>query len=231
MMHAPYILHYAPDNASLVIRLALEEMGVPYTTSLVDRRKEAQKSEDYRALNPSGLIPVLETANGPIFETAAILLWLVDKHRSLGPAPEAPERADFLKWLFFFSNTLHPALRRLFYAHDYIGDDPRDQAILRKVTRQRIRDHLQLVETRWQAEPKPALALTIYLVPMLRWLALYPASLDSSWFALADYPALQAFAADLETRASSRTASHLEGLGSQPFTNPKPPDPPEGSAI
>lgn len=230
-MHVPYILHYAPDNASLVIRLALEEMSVPYTTRLVDRRNEEQKSEDYRALNPSGLIPVLETSDGPIFETAAILLWLVDKHRTLGPTPETPERADFLKWLFFLSNTLHPALRRLFYAHHYIGDDPKDQAMLRNVTQQKIRDHLQLVETRWQAEPQPALALTIYIVPMLRWLALYPASIDSSWFDLAHYPALRAAAAEFETRASSRTASRLEGLGPQPFTNPQPPNPPEGSAI
>jgi glutathione S-transferase len=27
-----YLLHYAPDNASLAVRLALEELGVPYRT-------------------------------------------------------------------------------------------------------------------------------------------------------------------------------------------------------
>ncbi|MCB1329029.1 MAG: glutathione S-transferase N-terminal domain-containing protein, partial [Maritimibacter sp.] len=69
-------LHYAPDNASLIIRIALEELGLPYETRLVDRQAEAQKSPAYLALNPQGLIPVLETPEGPIFETAAILLWL-----------------------------------------------------------------------------------------------------------------------------------------------------------
>ena len=52
-------LHYAPDNASLVIRLALEELGIPYDTVLVDRRSGQQKSAGYLALNPNGLIPVL----------------------------------------------------------------------------------------------------------------------------------------------------------------------------
>ena len=33
-----YTLHYAPDNASLIIRLALEAQGVAYDTCLVDRR-------------------------------------------------------------------------------------------------------------------------------------------------------------------------------------------------
>lgn len=31
-------LHYAPDNASLVIRLVLEDLRLPYETVLVDRR-------------------------------------------------------------------------------------------------------------------------------------------------------------------------------------------------
>ena len=37
-------LHYAPDNASLCIRLALEELGLPYETVLVDRATQAQRS-------------------------------------------------------------------------------------------------------------------------------------------------------------------------------------------
>ena len=60
-MRMNYRLHYAPDNASLIIRLALEEIGVPYETVLVDRRSRAQDTTAYRALNPAGLIPVLET--------------------------------------------------------------------------------------------------------------------------------------------------------------------------
>ena len=102
-----YVLHYAPDNASLVIRLALEHIGAPYRCALVDRSQAAQRSDAYMALNPNGLIPTLETDQGPIFETGAILLWLADRHGGLGPAPDSAERADFLKWLFFVSNTVH----------------------------------------------------------------------------------------------------------------------------
>ena len=230
MPHAPYILHYAPDNASLVIRLALEELGVPYETALVDRAARAQKSPAYRKLNPNGLIPALETPQGPIFETGAILLWLADQHGALGPAPDAPTRADFLKWLFFLSNTLHPALRRLFYPSTYIGDNPIDQAQLSHVTQQRVGEHLHLLDARWSQTPAPSLALTLYLAPMLRWLALYPATSDRSWFQLGDYPALFAAARALEAHACTRTASTAEGLGAQPFTNPLPPNPPQGSA-
>jgi len=82
-MNQPYRLHYAPDNASLIIRLALDEIGAPYEAVLVDRQAEAQKAPAYLAMNPAGLIPVLETPQGPMFETGAILLWLGEDRKSV----------------------------------------------------------------------------------------------------------------------------------------------------
>ncbi|MCB2144531.1 MAG: glutathione S-transferase N-terminal domain-containing protein, partial [Rhodobacteraceae bacterium] len=66
-----YVLHYAPDNASLIVRLVLTELNQPFETALVDRRVRAQDGAAYRALNPNGLIPALETPGGAIFETGA----------------------------------------------------------------------------------------------------------------------------------------------------------------
>ena len=98
-------LHYAPDNASLIIRLALEELGLRYETCLVDRAKNAQSQATYLAINPNGTIPVLETPDGVLFETAAILLWLSEVTGKLAPAVGTPERAQFLKWMVWCSNT------------------------------------------------------------------------------------------------------------------------------
>ncbi|WP_201722365.1 glutathione S-transferase N-terminal domain-containing protein, partial [Sulfitobacter sp. HI0040] len=85
-------------NASLIVRLTLEQGQIPYETRLVDRRAKAQRGAAYRALNPKGLIPTLETPEGPIFETGAILLWLADRHGELFPAPASPARGKALKW-------------------------------------------------------------------------------------------------------------------------------------
>ena len=114
MTKAPLILHYAPDNASLVVRLALEETEVPYQSVLVDRRRSEQRDPAYLRLNPNGLIPVLQTPDGALCETAAVLLWLTERTDGLGPAPTDAARSDCLKWQFCLSNTLHPALRILF---------------------------------------------------------------------------------------------------------------------
>ena len=225
-----YRLYYAPDNASLIIRLALHALAVPYQTVLVDRSVQGQKAPDYLAINPNGLIPALETPHGAIFETGAILLWLADTHGALAPAPDDPDRAAFLKWLFFVSNTLHPALRMLFYTEKYIGPDAEAQNLLVAKTQQSVLRHLSTLDDRWP-EAEPHLALILYLAPMMRWMQLYPATRDKSWIDLTRFPALYDAAQRIETRTSAKRAAAAEGLGSNPFTAPQPPDPPEGSAI
>lgn len=225
-----YTLHYAPDNASLVIRLALEELGVAYRTHLVDRTAQAQKSPAHLALHPGGLIPALETPQGPIFETAAILLWLADRHGSLAPAPASPARGEVLKWLFYLSNTLHPALRMLFYPAVYIGADTADQERLRDQARANILRHLSVLDSHWHRRDTPSI-LELYLAPMLRWVQIYPQDAKSGWFDLATFPALHQMARELEPRPSVRAAQAAEGLGPTPFTAPQAPRPPEGSAL
>ncbi len=232
-MTAPYRLHYAPDNASLVIRLVLEEMGLPFETVLVDRRRNEQDSAAYRALNPNGLIPVLDTPQGPIFETAAILLWLADTHKQLAPAPNSPDRVAFLKWLFFASNTLHADLRILFYAEKYI--DPVQAETLREGIRPRLRQHLRVLDAEAQKAPDWLQAdtpsvLSFYLACQMRWMALYPASADRSWFQLRDTPHLQDILTRLDSRPATQAAIAAEGLGVTPFTSPRYATPEEGSA-
>ncbi len=228
-------LHYAPDNASLCIRLALYELALPHVTVLVDRAARGQSAPDYLALNPHGLIPVLETADGPIFETAAILLWLADRHRDgavLAPAPEAQDRGTVMAWLFWLSNTLHPALRIMFYPENHIA--PALAEPLRARTAERITAMLDRLEAAapglagWLGAAQPSL-LDCYLCPMLRWAALYPEA-GTGWFDLSRWPSLAAAAARFETRPSVAKAILAEGLGPAPFTAPQAPNPPEGSA-
>lgn len=234
-MTTRYRLHYAPDNASLVIRLALEELGMPYDTVLVDRSAEAQDSTEYRALNPNGLIPVLETPDGSMFETAAILLWLADRHGALAPPVDGDQRAGFLKWLFFASNTLHADMRMLFYPEKYIGPVRSQQQQLRQMQRQRLHVHLGNLDeaiadnSSWLGGADLSI-LDIYLACQLRWMALYPRECDRSWFKLTNYPHLHILCARLESRDSVKIARNAEGLGATPFTNPTPANPPEGSA-
>ncbi|MGC1495059.1 MAG: glutathione S-transferase family protein [Sulfitobacter sp.] len=228
-----YVLHYAPDNASLIIRLALEHRGLEYRCELVDRASAAQSKPAYRALNPNGLIPVLETPKGPIFETGAILLWLADTHAGLGPAPDDPARGDFLKVLFFVSNTIHPALRMLFYPEKYIAAEQANALRLGLQTHLKTAfatlNDIAEAKPDWLGGAHPTI-LDFYTAAVLRWPVLYPSDQDRTWFALSDYPALHRICTRLETLPCVHALQSAEGLGETPFTAPKHPNPPEGSA-
>lgn len=224
-----YRLHYAPDNASLIIRLALETGGIAYDTVLVDRAAQAHRAPEYLRLNPHGLIPVLDTPEGAIFETGAILLWLADRHPGLAPGPNDPARGDMLKWLFYLSNTLHPGLRMLFYPEKYTTGDPaalrsRDNiaAMLDKL------DALLAAAPPWIGAGTPGI-LDAYLACCLRWMALYPLG-GTGWFTLARWPHLDSFARLRDTDPATLRAAKAEGLGPTPFSAPRHANPPEGSA-
>ncbi len=222
-------LHYAPDNASLCVRLALEELGLDYRTKLVDRRAKAQKSPAFLAMNPNGLIPVLETPDGPMFETGAILIWLADRYDGLMPVPDAPGRAHAVQWLFWLANTLHPTARMLFYP-DHYGDGPAE--VLRQFTRRRLMAQLDLLERAehadWIDADAPS-AQACYLAPLLRWFALYGG--PTGWFDLSRWPRLHSFALRVEQRDAVHRAAGAEGLCRTPFSDPRPCHPPEGSAV
>lgn len=220
-----YVLHYFPDNASLAVRLALEELGLPYRTEFVDRSAQAQAGAAYRAVAPTGLIPALETPHGVIFETGAILLWLADRHGGLAPAPDAEDRGDFLKWFFFTSNTLHPDMRTLFYPHLYAGAD---KAGHRALAEDRILRDLALLDgalaeaPAWCRPGAPG-ALGCYLATLMRWLPVYPRSNPMNPDVTA-YPAILSMLADFERRPSALRAAEAERLRPSPFTAPTFPD-------
>ena len=118
-------LHYYPSNASMAPHIVLEELGMPYRLRLVDRTVDAHKAPAYLALNPNGLIPVLQDGDLVLYEAAAICLHLVDTHPAAGLAPAlgTAERAHFYKWLVWMTNSLQATLTLYFYPERWASPD------------------------------------------------------------------------------------------------------------
>ncbi len=230
-------LHWSPDSANLVVRLALEELGLAYEAVRVDRARGGHKAPGYLALNPQGLIPVLEDLRGDgplvLFETGAILLHLADRRGRLGPdgpaADDPAARAAFLKWLFYLSNTLHADLRAAFYSQRYV-DDAAAVPSLRAGLGKRVAGHCALIEAQlapaWLAGDRPTL-VDFYLAACLRWARLYPAGAPVLE-GVGAFPRIAALLAALEARPAVRRAFAAEHIAGRPLTAPEPPALPPG---
>jgi len=132
MERVVYKLFYYPRNASWAPHLVLSEMGVDFELVLVDRKSNEQKSPEYLLLNPSGRIPTLADENTIIFESAAICLYLCEKHPELGLIPVAgsAERAKFYQWLFYLNSTLQPEFMVYRYPEKHtIGEETKKISI------------------------------------------------------------------------------------------------------
>lgn len=227
-MNEPLILYYSPDSANLVVRLVLEELELAYEDVLVDRSSREHMKAEYRALNPQGLIPVLvdPEQDAPMFETGAIILHLADRAGRLAPTPNAPERGQLLKWLFYISNTLHADLRVAFYVHRYAeGEQAADS--LRNAVLRRVQGHFALTDAELGKAGKNFLAgtdLTVadfYLAACARWAQLYPRNYEQD---IGAYRYLVAFLERLQERASVKRAAVRELISGSVFLDPRLPE-------
>lgn len=228
-----YLLFYNPDSANIVVRMALEELGVDYRDEQVDRRRGG-RSEEFMRLNPRGLLPVLidEDAGVTASETGAILLYLADTHGRLAPA-DGPDRAVFLKWLFYLSNTVHADLRLQFYTDRYVGDEAHIDT-LRARMRERFGEHMRMVEEALGEHDGPYLmpgGLTVadfYLGACVRWAQLYPSSGPVVPWVVEGLPRLKAHLDALEQLPSVVRAFERERITPPLFVEPRevlPPSP------
>jgi glutathione S-transferase len=217
-----YVLHHVPDWASLVVNVTLAELGAATRIHRIDVPSGALTSPEHLALHPFGKVPVLETPQGPIFETGAILLWLADRHGKLAPAFDAPERPEFLSWFFFLSNTLHTGAMDLLHPQRPAGET--NARAVAETAHARLKSQLAVLEAvivteqpAWLSGPT---VFSYYLSMLLRWIDAFPAHADLS-IPSAQFPALHAIARAMETRPAAQRAARLDGLSGSFFSNPK----------
>jgi glutathione S-transferase len=118
----------------LRVRWALEEAGIPYQENLIG--PEDQASLAYRALQPFGQVPAIESDDVRLFESGAIVLHIAEKSDALSPS-DANGRARTTAWVFAAVNSVEPAIQNITELDFFHADKP------------------------WAAERRPAVLATV----------------------------------------------------------------------
>lgn len=92
------------------VRWALEEVGQPYDVRLLSF--EAMKQPAHRKLQPFGQIPTYEDGDLVLFESAAIVLHIAERHGGLLP-DGSNGRARAIAWMFAALGTVEPPIVEL----------------------------------------------------------------------------------------------------------------------
>lgn len=121
-----YKLYYMPGACSRAIHALLLDLGQPL--ELIPR----DSVEDFRKINPSNQVPVLVDGELVLGEGVAIVLHLLEKHRSPTLPADPAARAEFYEWLLFANATLHPAYGMMFFAHYQLEGEAGKREVLEK---------------------------------------------------------------------------------------------------
>jgi glutathione S-transferase len=205
-----YTLYWSPGTASLCVHWMLIELGVPHELVKVDIEAGEHRRPDYLKLNPGGVIPTLIVDGAPLGESAALCMILAERHPEAGfmvPTGHA-QRAAYVSWMFFLSNTLQTAYHNWFYP-----DQPAGHAAVEAVkasARRRIEASLERVDRQIAKSGSYLFADRVtaadFVTTMLmRWARNMPKPAT-------EWPAIAGYVKRMKARPSFRTLYEREGL-------------------
>ncbi len=132
MTTKPYILYGGGITRAIGVQMVLEELALDYELKPVDIHADEHRKPEFLAVNPAGYVPALVTPDGEtLHETAAVMLWLADKHAPgvLAPGPDEADRGRFLSWLFYLTSDILPPMKRIFYPARYATENDGADAV------------------------------------------------------------------------------------------------------
>ena len=83
-------LHFAPNSRAGRILWLLEELALPYELNRKDFHPKDLKSDAHRARHPLGRVPVLDDGDISVFESGAIVEYILERHKNGGLKPDVP---------------------------------------------------------------------------------------------------------------------------------------------
>jgi glutathione S-transferase len=111
----PIVLYFAPMSTASITQAVLAELGVGYDAIELNIDTGETRTSEFLALNPNGRVPTLVHDGVPIWESAAITMYLGELfgvEKGLYPKL-GPKRGIAMKWVVWASVCLAEAAGRL----------------------------------------------------------------------------------------------------------------------
>ena len=100
-------IHHSPGTRGFRVIWVCEELSVPYEIVPVNFAAEYRATPEWRALNPVGKVPVMTDGDMTMFESCAMMQYVLDRYGDgrLQPARDDPGYAHYLQWNWFAEAT------------------------------------------------------------------------------------------------------------------------------
>ncbi len=125
-------VHFVAGTRAGRVVWLLEELGLEYEVNIMPFTKEGLKSPEHRSRHALGRVPVLEDGDISIFESGAIIDYVLERHKNGGfkPSSDAPEFPFYLQWYHYCEGMVMPPMNQIVVQTILLPPDRRDETVL-----------------------------------------------------------------------------------------------------
>jgi glutathione S-transferase len=117
-------IYHVPGTRSIRVVWLCEELELSFERVPIDFSPEYRASAEWRRLNPVGKVPAMTDGDLVLFESGAMVEYILDRYGEgrLRPAPESVAHAHYLQWSWFAEATFARALGEMVNHRRVFGD-------------------------------------------------------------------------------------------------------------
>lgn len=130
-------VHHAPNTRSVRAIWLLEELGLPYDVQEYKLGDRSMRAPDYLKIHPMGRVPALEDAGVTIFESGAIVEYVLARYgeERMQPSANSLYFPMYLQWLHYAEGMIMPPVNVIVVETILLPADRRNDANVSRATK------------------------------------------------------------------------------------------------
>ncbi len=130
-------LHFAPNSRAGRIVWLLEELGLKYEMNKMAFHPKDLKSEEHRRRHPLGRVPVLDDGDVSIYESGAIVEYVMARYGDGGlkPAVDSAHFPEYLQWFHYCEGMVMPPINTIMVHSVLLPPERRNEETLGQAQR------------------------------------------------------------------------------------------------
>lgn len=130
-------IHHAPNSRSVRALWLFNELGLPYELEIYPLGDKSMRTPEYLKVHPLGRVPALEDGDLTIFESGAIVQYVLDKYGdgTMVPATRSPDYPTYLQWLHYAEGMMMPQVNIIVVETIFLPEERRNQTNVDRATK------------------------------------------------------------------------------------------------
>ena len=127
-------LHFSSNSRAQRVLWLLEELQLEYNLNKIKFHPSELKSDEHRKRHPLGRVPVLEDEKIIIYESGAIVEYLIARHSNgeLKPEVSDPAFPYYLQWFHYCEGMIMPPMNTIVVHTLILPEERRNEEVLRQ---------------------------------------------------------------------------------------------------